>query len=114
MKELSPVGKTRFKYYSRNNGLPVYADTTKNTTFVGINTNSQQIPVEPTDQKYTLDVKYAYRPDLLSYKYYRTPLFGWYICAANEIIDPFDPETGLYPGRSIRIPSSDFVYGQLI
>lgn len=114
MQELQPIDKTRSKYYSRNNGLPIYADTSTGDTFVGINTNSQEIPVTPTDQKHTLDVKYAFRPDLLSYLYYRTPLLGWYICEANGIVDPFDPDEGLFPGRSIRIPSSDFMYGQLI
>ena len=114
MLEALPISYTNLGVYSRNNSLPVYADRTSNVTFVGVNTRPLDVPVTDTDQKFVLDSKYAFRPDLLSYKYYRTPLLGWYILVANEIVDPFDPDTGLYPGRTIRIPSIDFIYRKLI
>jgi len=114
MKELIPIGTTRLKPYSRNNNLPIYADTDNNTTFVGVNVSTVQASNLSMIQRYSLETKYSFRPDLISYKYYRTPLLGWYICMANEIVDPFDPDTGLYPGRQIIIPSLDYVFQQVV
>lgn len=114
MTELTAIGITRLKSYSRNNYLPIYADSVSNTTFVGVNVNTVRTTPAEMSQKYSLDVKYSFRPDLLSYKYYRTPLLGWYICTVNNIVDPFDPETGLYPGRQVIIPSLDYVFEQVI
>lgn len=113
MQELLPIGTTRLRPYSRNNDLPVYADG-DNTTFIGVNVNPVQTTPSSAVQKYSIEVKYAFRPDLLSYRYYRTPLLGWYICTANAIVDPFDPDTGLYPGRQIVIPSLDRIFQQVI
>jgi hypothetical protein len=114
MNEIIPIGTTRLKPYSRNNNLPIYADTTNNTTFVGVNVSAVRASNLSMVQRYSLETKYAFRPDLISYKYYRTPLLGWYICLANEIVDPFDPDTGLYPGRQIIIPSLDYVFQQVV
>ena len=116
MQELTPIGTTRLRPYSRNNNLPVYSDAGSRATFVGVNVNvnSTQPVSASTVQKYSLEARYAFRPDLISYKYYRTPLLGWYICSANDIVDPFDPYTGLYPGRQINIPALDSVFQQVI
>ena len=114
MQELLSIGTTRLRPYSRNNDLPVYADKENNVTFIGVNVNPVRVPLSATVQKYSVEMKYAFRPDLLSYRYYRTPLLGWYICAANDIVDPFDPDEGLYPGRQIVIPSLDRVFQQVI
>ena len=114
MQELVPIGTTTLRPYSRNNNLPVYVDSENKRTFVGLNV-SRSAPVRAAIvQTFTLDIMYAFRPDLLSYKYYRTPLLGWYICLANDIVDPFDADTGLYPGRQIVIPSLDSVFEQVI
>lgn len=114
MKELIPIETSKFRTYSRNNYLPVYSDTENNTTFVGLNLNPTEALRKTYTQVYVLDTQYAFRPDLLSYKFYRTPLLGWYICLANDVVDPFDPDTGLYPGRQIMIPSLDYVFQQVI
>lgn len=114
MPESIAISRTNLGVYSRNNALPVYADTVSNVTYIGLNTRSAVIPVSTQDQTVVLDSKYAFRPDLLSYKYYRSPLLGWYVCTANGIVDPFDPDTGLYPGRAIRIPSIDYINRKVI
>jgi len=41
------------------------------------------------------------RPDLLSYEVYGSVDYWWVICAANNIIDPFEQ---LIAGKQIRIP----------
>jgi len=41
------------------------------------------------------------RPDLISNSIYKTPDLWWLICAANNIIDPFEELTS---GKKIKIP----------
>ena len=41
------------------------------------------------------------RPDLISNSIYHTPDLWWLICAANNIIDPFEE---LISGKKIKIP----------
>jgi len=41
------------------------------------------------------------RPDLISYEVYGIVDYWWVICAANNIIDPFEQ---LLAGKQIRIP----------
>lgn len=114
MSELTSVGTTPLRVYSRNNSLPLYADPVNNVVFTGLNIKSAPVTSSASDQKYVIDARYAFRPDLLSYRFYKTPLLGWYICSVNDIVDPFDPETGLFAGRQVIIPAVDYVYRQLI
>ena len=44
------------------------------------------------------------RPDLISNSIYNTPDLWWLICAANNIIDPFEE---LISGKKIKIPIID-------
>lgn len=114
MVELNSIGTTKLKAYSRNSGLPIYSDAENNVTFVGINLNDIKLTPDSSVQKYTIEMNDAFRPDLISYRFYRTPLLGWYICATNDVVDPFDPDTGLYSGRQIVIPSLDKIFQQVI
>lgn len=41
------------------------------------------------------------RPDLISHDVYGTPEYWWFICTANNIIDPFEQ---LKAGKTIKIP----------
>jgi hypothetical protein len=41
------------------------------------------------------------RPDLISNSSYGTPDYWWLICAANNIIDPFEQ---LVAGKQIKVP----------
>tara|TARA_R110000765_G_scaffold50479_1_gene102570 strand:- start:677 stop:973 length:297 start_codon:yes stop_codon:yes gene_type:complete len=44
------------------------------------------------------------RPDLISNSIYKTPDLWWLICAANNIIDPFEE---LISGKKLKIPIID-------
>ena len=44
---------------------------------------------------------YEGRPDLISYQAYGIVDYWWVICAANNIIDPFEQ---LIAGKQLRIP----------
>lgn len=99
------VGTSPYLVYGRNNKLPLYSTDDKRS-FIGINLNQVDIDFQTSSAtKFVLNNKYAFRPDLISYNFYQTPLLGWYICEYNNIVDPFDSETGLYIGRLITIPS---------
>jgi len=63
---------------------------------------TQKIPVDSSDQFYTLVAGDVGRPDLISYKFYGTPAFYWVILWINDIADPFE---GMYPGMLLRIPT---------
>lgn len=55
-----------------------------------------------TMEFYRVDNATAYRPDLISLKYYGNYDLGWLICEQNDILDPL---TEFYPGRVVKIPS---------
>ena len=48
-----------------------------------------------------VDIKYQYRPDVISIDYYNTPLFAWAILAANDIRSIWQLEAGQF----IKIPA---------
>ena len=60
------------------------------------------ISPHPTDRFYALEAGDIGRPDLLSYKFIKTPTLYWVILWINNITDPFE---GMYPGMLIRVPS---------
>ena len=99
------IGFSPYLVYGRNNNLPLYS-TTDNRTFVGLNVKDRSgVEQAPVERKFSITAIYSFRPDLISYKFYQNPLLGWYICEYNEIVNPYDEETGLYIGRLISIPS---------
>lgn len=99
--------------YGRHKDLPLYS-TEENRSFIGLNVNLIEISEQSVDAiKYVIDQKYEFRPDLISYRFYRTPVLGWYVCEYNNIVDPFDPDTGLYTGRLITIPSKNKIISGL-
>jgi hypothetical protein len=59
------------------------------------------IPPHPSDKLYVLNSSDVARPDLLSYKLYKTPELYWVILWLNNIVDPFE---GMYPGMLLRVP----------
>jgi len=56
----------------------------------------------PSDTLYTVEGGDLGRPDIISYKHYKTPDLYWVILWVNGIADPFE---GLYPGMILRIPT---------
>jgi hypothetical protein len=69
------------------------------------------IPLKTTDVTIVIPVRLAYRADLISDKFYNTPLLAWAICYVNNILNPLDRKNGLFPGRLIRIPDPSTLYG---
>lgn len=63
-----------------------------------------QIRSRPTDINYIVSQDRAFRPDLISYDFYDTPLLWWLFCIPNGIMNPLDKTEGLYTGRVITIP----------
>lgn len=57
---------------------------------------------DPTDTFYVLEAGDVARPDMISYKMYKTPELYWVILSVNGILDPFE---GMYPGMLLRIPA---------
>ena len=114
MSELLPIATSKFSILSRYNRIPVYKDTKINTTFVGLNLKDSTILGNTSDINYVVDSKFSYRPDLISYKFYQTPLLGWLICQANDIVNPYDTIDGIIPGKSIRIPSKNYIFAQVL
>lgn len=103
--EVKPIlNAPKFFYkFSRHNFHSTFYSTEKQTKFLG-SWNPRAIPEKETDKFYEIPVEMSYRPDSISYEFYSTPLLGWVISYVNDIANPLDRETGLYPGRVIRIP----------
>lgn len=89
--------------YSRYLNHPVYIDPDNKKKFIGSWTPIS-IPAKETDKTFYITTAFAYRPDAISYEFYNTPLLGWAICYANDIVNPLDRIDGLYVGRVITIP----------
>lgn len=103
--ELFPTGTQlpTLSSFSRFNNHPIYIDPLTNKKFIGSWT-PPLIPEKETDILFEITSSFSYRPDMIAYEFYETPLLGWVISYANNISNPLDKETGLYPGRVIRIP----------
>jgi hypothetical protein len=104
-KELRPLSKQPaiISSYCRFNNHPVYQDPDTGKKFIG-SWKPPYIPYKSSDKSVVVSTGNAYRPDIISYNYYTTPLLGWLICYVNGIDNPYDKTTGLYPGRLLRIP----------
>lgn len=58
------------------------------------------IPERDEDQFFFVSAKYEYRPDILAYNVYGSPLYYWVILAANNMKSFWDLKVNL----TIRIP----------
>lgn len=64
-------------------------------------------PKRNDDKFYEVESKYENRLDLISYKFYGTPLLYWVIAEASELVDP-----QIVPvGTLLRIPNRQSLYG---
>lgn len=64
----------------------------------------RSIPVHITDREVTISLKYQYRPDLLSFDLYGTPVYWWVFLVRNmnEIRDPI---WDFVEGKKIMVPT---------
>lgn len=69
--------------------------------------NNYKIPVRPSDRYITVNNSTENRLDIISVRYYKSPIMWWVIALANDIIDPF-AEVKL--GTVLRIPELTSIY----
>jgi hypothetical protein len=62
------------------------------------------IPYFPGDQYHKISAGEEGRWDLLSYRYYRTVLYWWVVCLANNLSNPL---IIIPAGETVRIPDID-------
>ena len=98
--------------FCRYNNHFIYRDPETTDKFYQM-WNPPTIPQKETDITYIIPAEMAYRPDLISYNFYNTPLLAWVISYVNGILNPLDKTDGLYAGRAIRIPDITTVVSAL-
>lgn len=82
------------------------ANVNNNTELDYIDTPITTMDISYT-QEWRITGQYENRPDLISFKFYRSYDFAWLICDYNDILDPYDE---LEVGRKIKIPSLEEFY----
>lgn len=103
--ELKPLPNqpTIIHNHCRWNNHPFYQDPETGKKFVG-QWNPPIIPVKETDKTFQIGQETAFRPDIISYRFYGTPLLSWVLAYANDVSNPWDRTTGFVPGLVIRVP----------
>jgi len=104
-KELLPLQNkvTIIHPFSRFNSHPFFQDPETGNIFIG-SWNPTLFPLKESDKSFLVTAQHAYRPDIISYEYYNTPLLAWVICYVNNITNPYDKTNGIVPGIVLRIP----------
>lgn len=92
---------------SRFRGLPILRDDQGRERFATY--RFVPVPFLPADQYHQVTAADAYRLDLISYKYFSTPEFDWYIAEANQLPDKVE---SVVPGVVLRIPDINWVFSQ--
>lgn len=69
--------------------------------------NNYKIPENSSDVYITVTDPVENRLDIISCRYYKSPIMWWVIAIANNIIDPF---TEIPTGTVLRIPELTSVY----
>lgn len=63
------------------------------------------VSAEPDDILYSIDAKFAYRPDLLAYALYDDPNLWWVFIQRNlDVLQ--DPILDFVPGKKIYLPKN--------
>lgn len=93
---------------SRYNYHLIYTDPDTHQKFIE-SFKIPDIPAKQSDLTYTITAGNAFRPDLIAYLFYDTPLLWWAIAVANDVINPLDRTDGFYSGRVLRIPDKNSV-----
>jgi hypothetical protein len=64
----------------------------------------RSIPTDPSDSIFIVTAFHAKRLDLIASAFYNEPRYWWVIAQVNNILDP---QTEVYEGRKLAIPSAD-------
>jgi len=84
-----------------SNTSPYYA-TQVNENYLDV-LKIRPVSASSTDILYTIDNKFAYRPDLLAYALYGTPSLWWVFIQRNlDVLQ--DPVLDFVPGTKIYLP----------
>ena len=75
-------------------------DSSNNKFVEQIKRSQIYIPESSDDTYYYVDASKRYRPDMISYELYGTPVLYWVILSCNGLKHPLELETGL----TVRIP----------
>ena len=90
------------EYKSNRSRYQILRVINDNTTNRYLETQNQKfIPESDQDSYHIVQATEVGRLDIISNKYYGTPVYWWAIALANEFIDPFIVNEGVM----IRIPS---------
>lgn len=113
--ELRPqAGQARVIHqFSRFNKHSIYVDQKTGRRFLETYRPQTLRPSED-DVTYVVTPQNEFRPDLISYHFYDTPLLAWAICLANNVFNPWDRLFGLTAGRIIRIPSTNTIFTEIL
>lgn len=70
-----------------------------------------KIPERADDVYHEVNSGQEGRLDLISYHYYGTAELWWVLAVANDLFFPMEEVTA---GLVLRVPSSDYVFGELV
>ena len=93
--------KDRASLPSRYGFTPIFFDDDTESYLIGT-WEAKSLSPDPTDQLYILEEDEVGRPDLVSYRFYKTPRLYWFVLHINDIIDPYEE---MYAGMVLRIPA---------
>jgi hypothetical protein len=97
---ISVITNTR----SHISGALVFVNNYDKQYYLGVwNAPKKPIDIKPVSKEFRVSTDFVFRPDLIAYAVYGTPVLAWAVCYFNDILDPFDEETGLYAGRILNI-----------
>jgi len=100
-----------FSKESRYNFYDVIYNEAINDYSIGLGyQNLPEFDESPYDIYYVIESQYAYRPDLISQRFYNTPFLWWVIIKANNLEHPIK---SLEAGKTIRIPDYQLVSMEL-
>lgn len=106
--ELKPINKPFVRIMSRFRQQPILqegGDEFFSTFYM------REYPYSSDDIYHEIKAGEEGRLDLLAYYYYQSPLLWWIIAEANNI---FHPLKDVKAGAVIRIPSSDYIYSNIV
>lgn len=108
--EKLPIGTLVGNTTSRTNGNYVFLDHITQDNYLEVwRPPTFPVNIQSVSKQYIIPYQYQLRADLISQKFYSTPVMAWAICYYNSILDPFDPIDGLYTGRVINVINLDYL-----
>lgn len=103
-KEQYPIAKITAGISNRNKDRLVFKDHTTNKSYLEVwRPVAHPVDVRTIATPYVIPQRFAFRADLIANTLYGSPSFAWAVCYFNNILDPFDPITGLVAQRILYV-----------